>query len=55
MSHFWADSGGKNLVSGGRWELVKCYGDLQGGMLREKAQKSLLDWRVSDPRILLKS
>lgn len=41
MSHFWALSDGKNLVSGGRWELVKCYGDLQGGMLREKAQKEV--------------
>lgn len=39
MSQFCAGSSGKIPVSGGRWELVKCYSDLCGGMLREKAQK----------------
>lgn len=39
MSRFWVGSDGKIPASGGRWELMKCYRELQGGMLREKAQK----------------
>jgi len=41
VSHFWAVSDGRIPVSGGRWELMKHYGDLQEGMLKEKAQKEV--------------